>query len=304
VTAYLETYTREFGLAPRFGERVVSATRRNGLWHVRTEGSAYLSPFLVVATGVNGEPHVPTWPGQDSFEGQIVHSSQYTTGAGYRGKRVLVVGLGNSGGEIAIDLWESGAIPTLSVRSPVNIIPRDLLGIPILAIAVPLSRLPAWLADALTAPVVRLIFGDQRRLGLRKPPYGPFEQIRRKAKIPLIDVGTIGLVRAGRLDVRPEIAQFTQSGITFTNGRHEDYDAVILATGYRPAHGAFLEEAPAGTNEGKPMRSGREGRSQGLYFCGFYVSPTGMLREIAIEARTIARDIARKRQMANGQVQK
>jgi cation diffusion facilitator CzcD-associated flavoprotein CzcO len=239
---------------------------------------------------------VPTWPGEEAFAGERLHSSRYTTGERFRGRRVLVVGLGNSGGEIAIDLWEHGVRPVLAVRGAVSIIPRELLRVPILALAIPLSRLPGWLADALTAPVLRLVCGDTRRLGLAKPPHGPFVQIARRARIPLIDVGTIRLIREGHVAVRPGIERFTRTGVVFTDGTAEDVDAVILATGFRPAFETFLESAAAILDEdGRPRRTGPQPELPGLYLCGFYVSPTGMLREIAVEARAIARDIVPRR---------
>src|SRR5918911_5375509 len=140
VISYLENYAAHFGLEPRIGQEVLSARHQDGLWRTETQESVYLSRRLVVATGYNGEPHIPRWPGQEDFRGEILHSSSYKTGAPYRGKRVLVVGFGNSGGEIAVDLHEHGARVTLSVRSPVNVIPCELFGLPILAIAIPLSK--------------------------------------------------------------------------------------------------------------------------------------------------------------------
>ncbi|HET8678591.1 MAG TPA: NAD(P)/FAD-dependent oxidoreductase [bacterium] len=292
VIEYLESHARQFGVRPRFGQRVVSARRVEGSWQTRTADALYVSKTLVIATGYNGELYVPTWPGQESFAGEIVHSSAYGNGDPYRGKAVLVVGFGNSGGEIAIDLWEHGARATLAVRSPVNILPRDLLGIPILAIAIPLNRLPPRLADILTVPILRLVFGNLSGLGLRRSRYGPFAQIRRKARIPLIDVGTVGLIRRGHVQVRPGIERFTRDGVVFAGGQETRFDAVVMATGYRPAL-SFLDEASAVTDaHGNPFASGRE-VLPGLYFCGFHVSPTGMLREIAMEAKRIAREIAR-----------
>jgi hypothetical protein len=153
--------------------------------------------------------------------------------------------------------------------------------------------LPARLADALAAPIARLVFGDLNRLGLRKAPYGPFTQILRQARIPLIDVGTIDLIRKGHIEVRPGVEQFAGREVVFTDGTQQRYDAVVLATGYRPAVDAFLEQASLVTDEhGNPRRSGHEAAVPGLYFCGFHVSPVGMLREIAMEAKQIARDIA------------
>ena len=97
--------------------------------------------------------------------GKIVHSFQYKSGEDFKGQKVLVIGFGNSACEIAIDLYEQGAIPSMAVRSPVNIIPRDILGIPILEISLLMSRLPPRMADKLNAPLLRLMFGDITNLG-------------------------------------------------------------------------------------------------------------------------------------------
>jgi indole-3-pyruvate monooxygenase len=182
------------------------------------------------------------------------------------------------------------------VRSPVVVIPRELLGIPLLAIALWLRRLPVRAADALTSPILRFVFGDLAQLGLRKAAEGPFSLIQHQARIPLIDVGTLGLIREGKITVRPGVVGFSASSVEFTDGARGDFDAIVLATGYRPEVGAFLGPAAGVTHaRGYPILSGQESAQAGLYFCGFHVSSTGMLREIAIEAQRIASSIARKR---------
>lgn len=296
VIAYLEAYARHFQLEPRFGQQVVAARHDSGSWQVRTQDTVYRSLNLVIATGYNREPYLPNWPGQDSFRGSLLHSSQYRSGERFKGQRVLVVGFGNSGGEIAIDLWEHGAQPGLSVRGPVNVIPRELFGIPILAICILERALPPALADAVNIPLLRAVMGDLTPYGLRKLPRGPMTQILHDARIPLIDVGTIDLIKRGRISAHPGVERFTEEGVVFTDGKQAPFDAVILATGYRPRVNAFLEGAPAASDEnGTPWFSGREASMPGLYFCGYYVSPTGMLREIGLEARRISAAIARKR---------
>ena len=100
VIAYLEAYTRHFQLEPRFGQRVVGARRVNGWWEVETEDGRYEASNLVIAAGYNREPNVPGWPGQEHFQGAILHSSAYRNGEMFKGQKVLVVGFGNSGGEI------------------------------------------------------------------------------------------------------------------------------------------------------------------------------------------------------------
>ncbi|MFN8466575.1 MAG: hypothetical protein U0X20_13540 [Caldilineaceae bacterium] len=164
-----------------------------------------------------------------------------------------------------------------------------------MAISIAQDKLPRGVADALNAPILRLRFGDLTPYGLRRPPRGPLAQIDSDRRIPLIDVGTIKLIKSGQIQVYPGIEHFTHEGVIFADGRQQAFDAVVLATGYRPQVSAFLEGATGAYDEhGTPLYSGREAPATGLYFCGFYVSPTGMLREIGQEARRIAAAIAKK----------
>lgn len=295
VIEYLETYARRFQLEVRFGQRVIAAHREDELWIVQTQDALYTALNLVIATGYNWEPYIPSWPGQTAFRGAVLHSSQYKNGEPFKGQQVLVVGFGNSGGEIAIDLCESGALTSIAVRSPANVIPRDLFGISIQSISIVESWLPPRLVDAMNAPILNAVIGDLTRYGLRRPPRGPVAQIATTARIPLIDVGTIRLIKQGRIGVYPGIERFSEQGVLFTDGAERQFDAVILATGYRPRANAFLEGAAAAFDEdGAPSTSGRESPVPGLYFCGYTIPPTGVLREIAIEARWISADIAQK----------
>lgn len=266
--------------------------RAGGGWETRTEAGEYRSKNVVVATGYTRTPVRPDWPGLASFAGRVLHSSEYQSGAAFAGQRVLVVGFGNSGGEIAIDLAEHGARPALSVRSPVNVVPRDFLGLPILAWGLVLSLLPVKLADAVGRLVCRICFGKLDALGLRPLPYGPMTQIRRHGRIPLLDIGTMARIRRREIEVLPGVESFDAAGARFAGGAQRPLDAVVLATGYRPALSAFLDAPDAIDERGLPRASGAE-TAPGLYFCGFHVAPTGMLREIAREARRIARAIAR-----------
>jgi cation diffusion facilitator CzcD-associated flavoprotein CzcO len=292
---YLENYARQFELDIRFNQRVISARRENDQWKVQTQDTLHSSPNLVVAAGYARQPLVPAWKGMKTFNGKIMHSSEYKNGSEFKGKYVLVVGFGNSGGEIAVDLYEHGARPSLAVRSAVNVIPRELAGIPILSIGIVQNKTPAWLADAVNAPILRAVIGDITKYGLRKLPYGPATQIRKDKRIPLIDVGTMQLIRAGHITVYTGVEEFSENRIRFKDGKEAVFDAVILATGYRPRVGDFLQESPSVFDEeGTPISTGKESSVPGLYFCGYYVSPTGMLREIAMEAGQISKMIVQK----------
>jgi indole-3-pyruvate monooxygenase len=292
VVGYLEDYAKRLSEPPRFGQNVDRIERTAEGWRTQTDGGEYLSRHVVIATGFARTPYVPAWPGRESYRGDCLHSAQYKNGAAWSGKRVLVVGFGNSACEIALDLHECGAQASIAVRGAVNIVPRDVLGVPILGIGISLSAFAPEVADALAWPMLRATIGDVRALGLQKLPYGPNVQIQKHSRIPLLDIGTVALIKKGLLQVRPNLERFTASGVVFSDGTHEEFAAVVLGTGYRPALADFVVEAAAVCDEdGLPKRSGSE-LLPGLHFCGFYVSPTGMLREIAIEARRIAKAIA------------
>ena len=294
VVAYLEHYARRFELVPHLGEDVRTIRVAHGGWITTTSSGVYESRRVVVATGYNALPHLPRWPGQERFSGPILHSSEYRNGESFRGQSVLVVGFGNSGGEIAIDLHESGARVALAVRGAVNVIPRDILGIPILSVGIALSRLPARVTDAVAAPLSRLSLGDITKLGFRRSSIGPVTQIKTQGRIPLIDVGTIRLIREGHIEVLGGVREMSEAAVTFEDGIARRFDALILATGFRPGTARFFEPhstAPHGPRTGSPTATEDE---SGLYFCGFCVSPTGMLREIGREAQRIAADIARR----------
>lgn len=307
VVDYMQQYARQFGIQPIFKQTVASARRvgegRDAVWEVQTQDTLYRTPAVVVATGSNNLPMRPTWPGQEAYKGRIVHSADYKNGAPFKGQRVLVVGLGNSGGEIAIDLFEHGAQPSLAVRSPVNVIPREVFGVPFLTFGIMQRKLPAWLADALNAPTTRAIIGDLTRYGLRKPKHGPVTQIRKLGRVPFIDVGTIKLIKSGQVQVRPGIERFTEDGVVFTDGRQERFDALVLATGYHPRIDSWLQTDRQTLVDGKPARSGTDTGVPGLYYCGYYISPTGMLREIGIEALQLAETIEQSQRVARGQRQ-
>jgi cation diffusion facilitator CzcD-associated flavoprotein CzcO len=248
------------------------------------------APVVVVATGIADAPYRPSWPGSDIYSGAVAHSSNYRNPEAYSGRRVLVIGFGNSGGEIALDLANSGVDVTLAVRSPVQIIPRDLLGFPILSWAILYRRLPARLVDFINAPVLRLALGDFEKLGLRRAAKGPRQMVEEDGRVPLIDIGTLAKIRDGSIKVRGGVDRFTADGVVFTDAGTEKFDAVILATGFRPdlrrlvpgVEGVF-------DTHGMPLVTGAATNVPGLYFCGQITVPTGQLREIGIEAQRIAK---------------
>jgi cation diffusion facilitator CzcD-associated flavoprotein CzcO len=291
VVEYLERYRAHFDLQPHHGERVVRIERTDGAWVTTTVTRTWRSAHVVIATGRTRVPVVPTWPGRERYGGDVLHSGAYVDGAPYAGKRVLVVGFGNSACEQALDLAEHGAEAHLSVRSPVNVLPRDVFGrIPVVRLAVLMAPLPPAVADALARPVMRAVVGDLGDVGLRRLPYGPITQIRREQRVPLLDIGPLDAMRDGRIAVHGDVARFTDDGVAFTDGSELAVAAVVLATGYRAAVGDVLVGWESVCDaDGTPRCSGGPTGVDGLWFCGMRIAPTGMFREIGRDARAIAR---------------
>jgi cation diffusion facilitator CzcD-associated flavoprotein CzcO len=294
VVEYLEAYTAKFNLKPIFNAPVRSVRREAQAWRAEADENSRSAPIVVVATGWADYPYVPTWPGIETFGGPILHSSVYRNPARFAGKRVLVIGYGNSGAEIALDLIEARIDVTLSVRSPVNIVPRELFGLPILFFPAAERWLPPGVADFLNAPAIRLAVGSLATAGLTKAAKGPLRTIAEDGRPPLIDIGTLDAIRDGRIKMRGDVASFTATGVTFKQSPAEAFDAAILATGFRPDLRALLPDAQGVLSaSGAPLVSGRATSEPGLFFCGARISPIGQLRQIALEAVSIAKAAAK-----------
>jgi cation diffusion facilitator CzcD-associated flavoprotein CzcO len=295
VIAYLEDYARAFDLQPRYSANVTRASRVEGGWRVEAEGAAYAARNLVIATGVNASPLRPTLAGEAAFGGTILHSAEYRDAEPYRGKRVLVVGAGNTGAEIALDLSEHGAHAVdLCVRGPIHVVKRDLFGRPSQVTAILSAWIPAAVRDVVFRWLVALTVGDLSRYGIQRPREGIVARIDRLGRIPLIDIGTIARIKSGQIRVRPDIRELTSTGARFADDSAADYDAIVLATGYKAQIEAFLDGASEVLDDrGRPRRHGREAEIRGLYFVGFHNVVTGLLREIGLEARRVARAIGR-----------
>ncbi|MBA3868354.1 MAG: NAD(P)/FAD-dependent oxidoreductase [Anaerolineae bacterium] len=287
VIDYLEAYAKHFQLVPQFNQKVTSVTPQNGRWQTQTADATYTSDFVVVATGLNQVPKSPALPDQEQFKGQILHSAGYTTGELYRNQNVLIVGFGNSGAEIALDAYEQGANVGISVRGPVNVVFLERFGIPVQLLTILMSPLPPRVVDMLTAPVLMLTIGDLTRYGLQKPSYGAAEQIQKDAKIPVIDPGVISKIKQRKIKVYSGIERLTETGVVFTDGTAQPFDVIVLATGFKTNLNTLL---PNYTDDAQALKAS----TPGLYFCGFKNPATGLLREIAIEAQQISKEIAAK----------
>ena len=232
---YFEDYARSFDIQPQFGAKVI-AIRKNdqGQWEVHTDdGSRYIGQKVIVATGVNRIPNIPGWPGQEIFKGKIIHSIQYKNADPYRRQKVLVVGMGNTGAELALDLSENEVETYISVRGPISIVPRDLNGRPVQVTSKQLDKLPFGMGIWLGNQIRKIYFGNIRKYGLEPAKLPPVVQLKQTGKTPVVDIGTMKAIKEGKIKVLKEIERFTEQGVRFKNGEEITIDQVVLATGYR-----------------------------------------------------------------------
>jgi indole-3-pyruvate monooxygenase len=293
VVEYLESYAHAFDLEPEFGTEVRHCARTaDDRWEIRTNRGVRRARHLVIASGFSRVPHRPSWPGLDDFAGMVLHSSEYKNAERFRSQRVLVVGFGNSGAEIALDLAEHGAACAIAIRGGVNVVPREVLHIPITYLALASRSFSPRVADRLNALTIRLAIGSLARLGIRKRNDGPLEEIVNAQRIPVVDIGTIAAIRSGRIRICPAIESFSRDTVRFTDKRTEPFDAIVLATGYGTGLRAMFDgDASALDPSGHP-RAGARKSARGLHFCGFNIVPAGLIREIALEAVRIGDRIA------------
>lgn len=284
---YLDRYRQRFAIGVETGVTVTRATRANGGWQLETSAGPIEARALVVASGIVAQPLVPAFEGQETFGGRIMHSVEYRRPGPFAGRRVLIVGCGNSGGEIASELADNGVSITIAVRSGANVVPLTLAGVPIQYVAFALRRWPLAARQRVVALVRRISEAKRGPAVLPQPPWGPLD------RIPLIGFHLVDAIRDGRVQLAPGIERFVPGGVRFTDGSEQPFDDVILATGYRPAL-QFLDGAVRVDPAGFALRNERviSADQPDLYFVGHNYDSTGGLHNIAQDAPVVARRIA------------
>ena len=298
VVDYLDRYAAHAGIEPCFGEEATAIVRDPaGRWDTSTRsGRTFASDAVVVTTGANNHPFAPKIDGEERFAvagGRILHSRDYRDATPFAGRRVLVVGMGNTGAEIALDLAEHGVAVALSVRSPVNIVHRDVLGRPTQQTSILLARLPTAIGDGLARLLCDVTVGDIGRYGLQRSRVSPLRQLREHGRTPVIDVGTLARIKSGEIEVFPGIRRLVAGAAEFVDGRMAKLDAVVLATGYRAGVAALFPRSTVPVDEsGLPTQLAGTGELAGVFFVGFDVRQAGgLLRTIGQQALSVATQI-------------
>jgi cation diffusion facilitator CzcD-associated flavoprotein CzcO len=296
--AHIERHAREPGLEFLFGAQVERIEHRDGAWVALMKGGVVRARQMIVATGYDRSPRIPDWPGRDRFQGRLLHSAEYRNGESFRDRRVLVVGPGSSGMEIAFELAERGATQVwLSARTPPNIFLREGPGgLPGDVIAQVMLRFPVRLADAVARFGRRMDVGDLAEYGLPVPDEGVFARLRRLGVAPaIVDREVIDAIKARRFEVVAGVESLDACGVNLAGGERVEPDAVISATGYGRGLEPLVGHLGVLGDDGLPKALGERPAADGLRFIG-YVPRPGMLGYAAKEAKRAARAIAREHQ--------
>ncbi len=295
LVAYLDDYVRRFGLAPRFGVSVARIERAPRGWRIQTSDGPIEADVVVLATGLSRTPDVPDWPGLGTFPGTFCHSSGYRDPSRYAGRSVLVVGAGNSGAEIATELSRVARDVDLSVRTPPNIVRRDIHGLPSQVFGIVLRRCLEPLLNPITGLMRRISVPDLAGYGLPAPPGDGFTQYLRSQTVPILDHGFVAAVKQRRIVVVPDIRGIDGPRVELVDGRVLRPDAIVAATGFRADLQGLVGELGVLDARGRPRIRGVATlpSAPGLYLVGLNNVLSGLLREIGIEARAVGQAIAR-----------
>ncbi|KAG6390608.1 hypothetical protein SASPL_148346 [Salvia splendens] len=258
---YLDDYVDKFDVSPLFCRSAVSAS---------------------LEAGSGNEGFIPRVEGLGLFEGEVLHSSKFENGGRFKGKEVLVVGSGNSGMEIALDLANWGTRTSIVIRSPVHVLTENMvrLGMTLLA------YLPLYLVDNLVMILGDLRLGRLTKYGIVKPKEGPFALKLSTGRSPVIDVGTISKIKAGEIQVFPAMKMVEGNKVEFSNGRIKSFDAIVFATGYNSTGDGDSIFAENGMPKVKPPNHWKG--ENGLY-CARFASAG--LAGVAQDAKKISQDI-------------
>lgn len=242
---YFNEYADHFGLREHYilNTAVEKATRdENGKWKIElSNGETKIYDYLITANGTLSEPNIPNFKGD--FTGEIIHSSKYKTNDIFDGKRVLIVGAGNSGCDIVVDAVHRAKKVSMSMRRGYYFIPKYIFGKPIDTFGG--VKLPGGLKRKIDRFILKMFLGKPENFGLPKPDYQLYESH------PVINSLIIHHLGHGDLDIKKDIDHFEGKVVHFVDGSKEEYDLILLATGYK-LHFPFLSKEDLNWKENKP----------------------------------------------------
>lgn len=290
---YVERYAEPVRSRLEFGVEVRRVERDGDGWLVDSSEGPLRSSHVIVATGLNATNHMPAWPGRDGFEGSLLHAMEYRRPEPYRGRHVLVVGLGPTGVDVVTDVAAAGAASVrLSVRHTPIIIHRSA-AMATLGVVMKHVINPSWFVDFASLQLHRMLWGDLSRYGIAPPESGLATAIRNRTHGLTADGGAIDAIRKGAVEVVPAVEGFDGPDVLLAGGDRIRPDVVIAATGQRPNLEPLVGHLGVLGPDGRPLVHGAETApsAPGLHFIGYRVPPP-QLADMRFDAPAIARAVS------------
>ncbi|CAL4979229.1 unnamed protein product [Urochloa decumbens] len=292
---YIDNYIEHFDIWPKYHTAIKSCTydKSTKRWFSMAHDMKtsviikYTSRYLIVASGENSEGNIPVISGLHGFVGEFIHSSRYKSGSTYSGKNVLVVGCGNSGMEIAYDLAAYGAKTSIVIRSPVHVVTKEIIRLGTTLV----QHTPVNVVDDLVVRLSDCVFGDMSKHDVVRPKLGPLLIKEKTGRSAVIDVGTIGLIKNGTINVLGNISQIKGNIVEFEGRKESTFDVIVFATGYKSTANTWLKNGESMlNNDGLPRKEfpNHWKGLNGLYCVG--LTKRGLVG-IAMDAKNIANDI-------------
>ncbi len=295
VVEHLERYADGLGAEIRYGTEVTGIARQGRTWRVETNWGNLDAAHVVFATGRDRVPYIPDWPGRADFTGAFLHAAELGDVSRFNGKRVLVIGAGNSGADVLNHLSRHAPAEVLvSVRHGPAVVPTRVLGFPLHRLARLFAAMPLGLVNPAFKLTQRLFLGDLARYGLKSHPDGGGTRLVRDGVAFAIDDGFVRELKSGRLQVVSEVERFDRGRVILAGGGQCSPDVVIAATGYRSGLETLLGPLGVLGTDGQPTHPMGEPdpAHPGLWFTGFRPLFTGYFDAARIAADRIAGVIA------------
>ncbi|XWS76492.1 hypothetical protein CRYUN_Cryun01aG0181100 [Craigia yunnanensis] len=293
--SYLDDYVSHFKISPLYRRCVELAKfdEASKKWIVKArnlgsgEVEEFTGRFLAVASGETSNPYTPEIEGLNTFPGDVLHSTLFRNGKAFRNQSVLVVGSGNSGMEIALELANHGAKSSIVVRSPVHILSKEMVYLGLIL----LKYIPVNMVDSLMVMLSKLVYGDLTKYGIIRPQEGPFFMKVAYGKYPVFDVGTCNKIKSREIQVLPAISSIRGNEVVFENGKTHPFDIIVFCTGFKRSTNIWLKGDDYLLNDDgipKPSFPNHWKGKNGLYCVG--LSRRGLYGASA-DAHNIANDI-------------
>ena len=226
---YIRAFAAKYDLRKyiRFDTSVEKAQPNGSSWEVQlSTGETVRYDGVIAGVGHDWDPVIPDYPGH--FDGESYHTLDYRSSAELAGKKVLVVGAGNSGCDIACDAATHASESWISMRRGYWFLPKHVFGQPTDAFFHHGPQIPNWLAPSMLTVLLRVLVGDVRRFGLRKPDHPPL------STHPIMNTQLLHHLAHGDIAAKPDIAELRGKHVRFTDGSEVEPDVILWATGYRP----------------------------------------------------------------------